>query len=567
MPFVFEQKRPLNRTQEKHPQTSQRTSLQRLSNIPRPVKQLVVETNTGISHASKPTLDRLPLQTPSKDPNRTRAIPQDDNPKPKLPDMDSDSELAILELVPFSRQPMVNFGDVKLGTTKIKYVLLRNSLEIQQQLFVKSFPKPDKGFYMDATEFLIAPNTEICVALAWTPKMVGGLRESITLQDVNRMPKRIVLMGTATRPKPEPSLSKSTRNIPRLFRRSPNKINRQMRQERNKLIFSPRNTQVKPLTKLQSPSPEKRHQLVRKILSQHDGQMAIKVQCYWRMVLAKRQLDRLKRQHRMAIKIQAYYRMVLAKRQLNHLKMQHRMAIKIQCYWRMVLAKRQLNSLKRQHRMATKIQSYYRMVLAKRRLDCLKRQHRMATKVQCYWRMVLAKRQLDHLKRQHRMATKIQCYWRMVLAKRELNRLKMQHRMAIRIQAYYRMVLAKRQLNHLKMQHRMAIKIQCYWRMVLAKRELNRLKMQHRMAIRIQAYYRMVLAKRQLDQLKMHNRMAIKIQAYYRMVVAKRRYIRFRESVVWFQSVSRGNLYRRKLKSSVTALFKIQEATMSQSYR
>lgn len=590
---VFEQKQPFNRTQEKQPQAAHRTSLPRLSNIPRPVKQLVVETNGGSSHASKPTLDKLPLQTPSKNLDRTRIITKDDNSKAKLPDTDSEAELAILELVPFSRQPMVNFGDVKLGTTKIRYVMLRNSLNVQQQLFVKSFPKADKGFYMDATEFFIAPNTEICVALAWTPKMVGGIRESITLQDVNRMPKRIVLMGTAIRPKPEPSLSKSNRNIPRLFRRSPNKmINKQIRQERNKLVFSPRSSRVKqddkpvkPLTKLLSPSPEKRHRLVRKLLSQYDGQMATRVQSYFRMVLEKRRLASRKAA---LVKIQAYCRMIIEQRRYK----QHKTAIiRLQSYWRMLSVRRQFE---KQRAAIVKIQSYSRMLVAKRQFANRKA---AILRLQSYCRMIIERRRY---KAKRLAIVKMQSYCRMVLERR---RFETQRAAIIRIQSFSRMLIARRRFENRKAA---LLRLQSYWRMIRAKKQAARrraaiVKIQsfYRMTrdrrsyqkhlaavVKMQSYARMILERRRFES---QRSAIIKIQSCFRMVLEKRRFVQLKAArekaaivlqkhcramiarhelarlkrlnllVLWFQSRSRGYLHRRKFKCSIEAVLRIQK--------
>uniref|UniRef100_A0A6G1S8P6 Abnormal spindle-like microcephaly-associated n=1 Tax=Aceria tosichella TaxID=561515 RepID=A0A6G1S8P6_9ACAR len=579
MPFVFDQQQTNSRTNydRQPPQpTAHRNSLQRLSNIPRPVKQLVVESNTGgISHASKPTLDKLPLPTPSKDLNRTRSIPQDESAKTKLSDgTEPDSELAILELVPFSRQPMVNFGDVKLGTTKIKYVLLRNSLNIQQQLFVKSFPKADKGFYMDATEFFIAPNTEICVALAWTPKIVGGLRESITLQDVNRMPKRIVLMGTATRPKPEPSLSKSNRNIPRLFRRtgSPSKMNRQLRQERNKLVFSPRSShqvkldkKVKPLTKLLSPSPEKRHQLVRKILSQYDGQMATRVQSYWRMIIEQRRLANLKAaREKAAIVIQSYSRMVLERRRFLLLKATREQAATVmQKFYRVVLARKELARL-RDERMATRVQSYWRMIPVRRRFVHFKRtRENAATVIQSCSRMVLERRRFLRLKAaRENAAIVLQKYYRARLARIELARLK-DERMVTRVQSYCRMIPMKRRfVLFRRTRENAAIVLQKHYRAMLARKELARLK-DEKMATRVQSYFRMIPMKRRFVHFKRtRENAAIVLQKHYRAMLARRELARLKRLnmlVLWFQSGSRGFLYRKKFRSSIEAVLRIQK--------
>lgn len=648
MPLILERKE--RTVAQQQPPNNQ----QRLSAIPRPLKHLVLDNNGGgISHASKPTLDTLPLVTPGKakdvksipplrlqqqqsqqhqlkqhNINKSNNVFDHETPKKlqqqsqkTLTQMDNDPEVAILELVPFSRQPTVNFGNVNLGATRIRYAILRNSSDKQQQMKVISFPKADKGFYIDATEFLIAPKTEICVGLAWTPKAPGGIRESVTLHDVNRMRWRIVLTGTGTTPKPQlPFQSRNSRaQVPRLFRRpSPSKLNRQMISERNKLVFSPYSRQsaarrqpkaVKPLTKLRTPSPNKRSQIVRKILSKQDEAMAIKVQSYCRMYLAKQALER---RQRVILLLQSRIRGYLVRRDF---KRKREAAITIQSKWRQLVARRKFLLVKeaaivlqshlrgtrdRRRYLATlqatvTIQKIFRGRRARREVARFKQLERAVICLQSQTRGYLVRKDF---KRKREAAISIQSMWRQFVARKKFllvkkaaiilqNRLRgiiarrkylTTHQATITIQKNFRCVLARRELASLRRFQTNVIKLQSQIRGYLVRKDFNRKRLA---AITIQSKWRQFVALRKFSALR---QAAVVLQSQFRRTIARRRYLAIRQAtitiqkifrgqrarkefarlrqlqraIIWLQSHTRGFIVRKQFKRSVEAVFRIQ---------
>jgi len=602
MPFIIERRQP--------PTVRNQT---RSSGIPRIAKQLLLNTNS-ISHASKPSTD-APSSSPAKRIANGGGQPSGELHGKYSYHYDPDPEVAILELVAFGSQPIVSFGQVPINHTHIKYVVVRNQLDSQQRLVVKSFPKTDKGFNIDATEFIIAPRTEISVALAWTPKTVGSVRETILLQDVNRLPKRIVMIGTAIRLKPPPSSSK---HIPRLNMRpnfmkpSPSKLRRCSRETIHAALSPRTNRPVnhtgpirKPLTSLIYASRRRQSaQIVKKILSQKDEVVMIKVQSYCRMVLQKRQAEELRVRNAAILKLQSYFRMILARKELCKLKCRLSAIIKLQSYWRSLLVRKEYRKivmaivviqthyrgyatrksfarLKRDHAALTKVQSYIRMILAKRDHMRQKRRVAAAILIQSRWRSLVARRKYLHIKR---VAIIIQSHCRRFLARKGLELMRKQSADATRVQSYFRMIIARQKYLELKRKVAAAVLIQSHWRGQIAKRKYH---CSRRAIIVIQSHYRRYLAKILLQKMRERWAATIKVQSYARMIIAKRNYHEHKRMIsaaiviqshwrcllsirllrelkqqmraaITIQSLWRGYIVRSKLIKSIEAIFSIQ---------
>lgn len=560
--------------------------LQRVSNIPRPTKLLGQQ---HVNHASKPIANILP-RTPA-----TKIINNQNLNKPErktlalksIQQQECDPEVAVLELTPFCRQPIVNFGHVQVETTQSRTVVLRNSQQSQQQLFVITFPKPIKGLYIDATEFLIAGRAETSINIAWTPKNVGSIRETITFQDINRMPRRIVILGTAY--KPPPDIPKPPKSIHRSMYRcnrfptrlSPNKSNRKLDQARTQLIFSPASKRYPPklqdgaennlLTKLDHDSRRRQSALmVRKILSQFDTSMATKVQTYCRMVLAKRQLSGIREESNNVVAIQSFFRMILARRDFEVIRTRHRAATKVKAYlkmcvtrtrflemrqsatliqarWRGILARKEMTRTKSIVALIVRLQSYGRgMMIRSGQLRQLREQRDTVVKVQSYIRMILAQRDLEILRNKHESATKIESYWRMYIAMKRYSKVRDS---VITIQAFWRGTVVRRQQARLKSLLGLIVGLQSYGRgMIIRRGMLRHLREQREAVISVQSYARMILVRRHfLKVLKIRHESASIIKAHWKRYIARRRYLRLRELVICVQARLRGNMARREL--------------------
>lgn len=543
-----------------------RFSSQRSSHIPLPVKQPVPKGLTGISHASKPSINTIPLITPAKELRLARkplALPmRDKNSQDKKPNKtvnpEISSEVAILDLIPFARQPTVDFNEVPINSVAIKYVAMRNTLDVEQQLFVKVFPKFEKGFNIDATEFLLAPRTEIFVALSWAPTALGNMRETITFQDINRHPKRIVLTGCAV---PAKSTIKS---IPRICvkrnpRISPCKLNRMIKQDSRPVTKPP----SKPLTNLIFASKRRQSaQIVKKILSQRDDVVATQVQSYFRMIISQRELVHLREQKALQIKtnaallIQARWRGSSLRRRFIALK---NASIVLQSHWKSRLVRKELQRLKEisqaRTSAATIIQSGWRGLIQRKRYISLKI---ASIKLQSCWRSRNARLELKQLKEsfqsRRNAAILIQSRWRGSLQRKRYLALKTA---SIILQTYWRARVAKiefKQLQEISRARTDAAKlIQSLWRGYVLRKKYIAIR---NASIGIQTYWRSKLARKEyqrlLEDLKIKTNAATLIQSHWRCLLQRKRYVALKDASIvlqshWRSRVARKELHRLKL--------------------
>lgn len=539
-----------------------RFSNQRSSHIPLPVKQPVPKGLTGISHASKPSINTIPLITPAKELKLARkplALPmRDKNSQDKKPNKtvnpEISSEVAILDLIPFARQPTVEFNEVPINSVAIKYVAMRNTLDVEQQLFVKVFPKNEKGFNIDATEFLLAPRTEIFVALSWAPTALGNMRETITFQDINRHPKRIVLTGCAVP-------AKSTiRSIPRISvkrnpRISPCKLNRMIKQDTrpaSKLAS-------KPLTNLIFASKRRQSaQIVKKILSKRDDVVATQVQSYFRMIISQREFRHLREQRALQIKtnaallIQARWRGSSMRRRFVTLK---NASIVLQSHWRSRIARNELQCLKEisqaRTSAATLIQSSWRGSIQRKRYVSLKI---ASIKLQSCWRSRNARLELKQLKESFQIrrnaATFIQSRWRRSIQRRRYLALK---KASIILQSYWRSRVAKIELKRLQeissARSNAAELIQSRWRGYVLRKKYVAIR---DASIVIQTHWRSKLARKEyrrlLEDLKIRTNAATVFQSHWRCLFQRKRYLALKDASIVLQSHWRSRVARKELR-------------------
>ena len=248
---------------------------------------------------------------------------------------------------------------------------------------------------------------------------------------------------------------------------------------------------------------------LRMVLAQHQfvalNQAAITIQSAIRARNARIYAERTKA----ALKIQSWWRMVLAKKELAR---NQDAALKIQSWWRMVSAQRSFNKLQesalmiqsairgRQARLEyaqkenaiIKIQSWFRMVSQRRSYESyqLEKRNCAALKIQSWWRMKMAQR--DFVEKSS-AALKIQSWWRMVQVKRAFER---QERAAVAVQTAWRAKLCKRRYE---VSRNAALKLQSWWRMIMARKHFAQLE---ESAVKIQSVMRMKLVELRLKREK-----------------------------------------------------------------
>ncbi|GFO45530.1 abnormal spindle-like microcephaly-associated-like protein [Plakobranchus ocellatus] len=130
-----------------------------------------------------------PANLEPKQPNRL--------PAPKKRSLESVENLTLTH---FTAPPRIGFGNVILGRSKTRTLLIRNPHDYEQEVIVERFPYKKK-FSIEATRFTVQPNEVFSLEISWSPEETGGVREMIQfhINDVYRL--QAFLFGSADKPK------------------------------------------------------------------------------------------------------------------------------------------------------------------------------------------------------------------------------------------------------------------------------------------------------------------------------------------------------------------------------
>ncbi|KAL8625929.1 hypothetical protein ACOMHN_012521 [Nucella lapillus] len=110
-------------------------------------------------------------------------------------------EVETLVLSHFTKPPRVGFGKIIMGRSKTRVLLIQNPADYDQEVVLERFPYK-KGFNVNQTHFVVAPEEVVTLTLTWTPQDAGGCREMVLfhINDVYRL--QAYMFGTADDPKP-----------------------------------------------------------------------------------------------------------------------------------------------------------------------------------------------------------------------------------------------------------------------------------------------------------------------------------------------------------------------------
>ncbi|XP_059177929.1 abnormal spindle-like microcephaly-associated protein homolog isoform X2 [Physella acuta] len=243
---------------------------------------------------------------------------------------------------------------------------------------------------------------------------------------------------------------------------------------------------------------------------------AVVIQSFWRMLLAKTEMERLKlvRREQCAILIQKSFRAYKCQKEYHKYKSA---VITLQNYWRVKQSKRKLKTLKleKMERAAVKIQKHVRGMKARRQYL----QVRASTvQIQRYWRQAQRERKL----RQEKMLTAV-----------------------VTLQKYSRGWRCRKRFSCLK---KSALVLQSHWKMVQARRLMLVLQSQrqNKCAVLIQKTWKGFTCLKRFNKMK---DAAITLQSCWRMYTQRQSYTRVREATLIIQSWHRANVLAKHCRS------------------
>ena len=283
------------------------------------------------------------------------------------------------------------------------------------------------------------------------------------------------------------------------------------------------------------------------------------IQKYWRGFVA---MKKYQKYYRSIVLIQSLIRRHQAQKQLAQMKVQHKAAIKIQSFFKLVMARILLKHLKRQKmeeeqlqkEAATKIQAAYRGYLQQQRF---KKIRSLIVTLQSMVRMWIQKSKYRAiLADREKSALLIQKYWRGFTSRRKYQR---DYQSIILVQSLIRRHQAKNQLLKLKVMRKAAITIQALFRGFVQRKAYQK---SYKRIVIIQSIVRMWIQKRKYQSiLSKREESAVTIQKCWRGFLAKEKYAKDYQSVILIQSLIRRHQAQQKLsqmKVEQKAAIKIQ---------
>uniref|UniRef100_A0A670IVM8 Assembly factor for spindle microtubules n=1 Tax=Podarcis muralis TaxID=64176 RepID=A0A670IVM8_PODMU len=105
---------------------------------------------------------------------------------------------AALTLVPFSPAPLLSFGAVRVGTSRLRRLALENPNAEPVRVVVGRPPPAAKGFAVqEPRHWLLQSGERILISVTWTPLEGGKVRELITFVVNDVVKHQAVLLGSA----------------------------------------------------------------------------------------------------------------------------------------------------------------------------------------------------------------------------------------------------------------------------------------------------------------------------------------------------------------------------------
>ncbi len=113
--------------------------------------------------------------------------------------MAASQEVSFLLLTAFTERPKICFERVKLGSSGVRQLVVRNPGKTPIDVLLEKLPSEDKGFVVDYTRFRLGGREETTLLVGWTPLRGGGVRDQIIVKFGN-FRTQVILSGNCIAP-------------------------------------------------------------------------------------------------------------------------------------------------------------------------------------------------------------------------------------------------------------------------------------------------------------------------------------------------------------------------------
>lgn len=121
----------------------------------------------------------------------------------------------VLLLSHFCGVPFLCFGDVRVGTSRTRSLVLHNPHEEPLQVELSLLRAAGQGFSVAPNRCELKPKEKLTISVTWTPLREGGVREIVTFLVNDFLKHQAILLGNAEEPKKKKrSLWNTSKKIP-----------------------------------------------------------------------------------------------------------------------------------------------------------------------------------------------------------------------------------------------------------------------------------------------------------------------------------------------------------------
>ncbi|XP_041377587.1 abnormal spindle-like microcephaly-associated protein homolog [Gigantopelta aegis] len=120
--------------------------------------------------------------------------------KRRSPGKRRSEEMETLLLTHFTNPPHIDFGKVKVTTSRTRHMVLKNPHEYEQEVVIEKFPYKKK-FSIDETKYVVGPEDSIVISITWCPEENGKCREMVLFKIDGLYRLQAFVLGTAEPPK------------------------------------------------------------------------------------------------------------------------------------------------------------------------------------------------------------------------------------------------------------------------------------------------------------------------------------------------------------------------------
>ena len=128
-----------------------------------------------------------------------RTPPEEKRRADKAAQLAASQEVSILLLTPFTSTPRISFDKIKLGSSAVRQLIVKNPGEKTLDVSLERLPSDEKGFEVDYVNFRLGGREETTLLIGWTPLKGGNVRDNIVVK-FGSFRSQIILIGSCLAP-------------------------------------------------------------------------------------------------------------------------------------------------------------------------------------------------------------------------------------------------------------------------------------------------------------------------------------------------------------------------------